>query len=276
MKKLFTILALLMAFTVNGFAQEDTWTVAGSSTDILGSEWSTADTNNDMTLVNGNYVLVKSVELANDVELKFKVCKNHDWGEDYPSSGDYYLKIPAGTWDVVFMFNTTDNAVYAVYKAQLLGSWNWNTSVENLTLTRGEGAVWTGELDRTDVLGDQEFKLVLNDGGTAHLARSGYGENALLAVGRVEFEPCARDFHHRADLDSRVVAAHLVHDGSDIRVGACSLDFLHFGFGGGFALGSSRVHIQLDRVGRSPTANLPSLLRKLASINPRVFACKNS
>ena len=182
MKKLFTILALLMAFTVNGFADDDTtWTVAGSSTDILGSEWSTADTSNDMTLVNGNYVLVKSVELANDVELEFKVCKNHAWGGDYPSSGNYYLKIPAGTWDVVFMFNTTDNAVYAVYKAQLLGSWNWDSSGENLTLTRGEGATWTGELDRTDVLGDQEFKLVLNDGGNNYDGWLGIGSLTIDA-----------------------------------------------------------------------------------------------
>ncbi len=162
MKKLFTILALLMAFMVNGFAQ-DTWTVAGSSTDVLGTSWDPTNTSNDMTLVDGNYVLVKSVKLDDEVELQFKVCKNHAWGEEYPSS-NYYLKIPAGTWDVVFMFNTTEHDVYAVYKAQLLGSWNWDSSKTNLTLTRSEGTAWTGELDLTDVLADQEFKLVLNDG----------------------------------------------------------------------------------------------------------------
>ena len=88
-----------MAFMVNGFAQ-DTWTVAGSSTDVLGTSWDPTNTSNDMTLVDGNYVLVKSVKLDDEVELQFKVCKNHAWGEEYPSS-NYYLKIPAGTWDVV-------------------------------------------------------------------------------------------------------------------------------------------------------------------------------
>lgn len=53
-----------------------------------------------------------------------------------------------------------------VKTVQLLGTWNWDVSVDNLTLTKQADAnVWTGTLDLTDIYGDQEFKLVVNGGG---------------------------------------------------------------------------------------------------------------
>jgi hypothetical protein len=95
---------------------EKTWTVAGSSAILLGTEWDPTNTDNDMTKQNdGSYKLEKkAVTLAQGV-ISYKVCANHSWDESYGVSGnDASLTIEEdGVYDVVFTFNSETKAVNA-------------------------------------------------------------------------------------------------------------------------------------------------------------------
>ena len=181
MKKFLTIMALLVVFVTTGFA-EGTFTVVGGSTDVFGTTWDTGNTDNDMTLTNEVYILKKSVTLAAETTLEYKVVKNHAWGDgECPSQGNLSVKLPAGTYDVVFLFNGSDKLT-AIYKTQLLGTWNWDTTKTPLTLTSDDGVVWTGELDLSTTVEDQKFKFVTNQGTEPGGAWFGYGGAATVSA----------------------------------------------------------------------------------------------
>ncbi len=80
---------MLMAFSAASMA-EDTWTVAGSSAALNGDAgWSTTNTDNDMTLVDGVYTLtVTDCTLEKGTTYEYKVVKNHAWDEAYPGSNN--------------------------------------------------------------------------------------------------------------------------------------------------------------------------------------------
>ncbi len=85
--------------------QEDTWTVAGSSTVAFGTSWDPTNTANDMVKQNdGTFKWEKeNLELA-DGSVNFKVAKNHSWDEAYPSQ-DYKLAIDAaGIYTITITF----------------------------------------------------------------------------------------------------------------------------------------------------------------------------
>ena len=108
---------------VDGYVEpitEFTYTVAGSSADILGSEWNPADANNDMTLdeTDGIYKLVKeNVEINAGLNLEFKVARNHSWGmswgnpEGHDGNQNYYFE-QAGTYNLTFKFDLENEAVW--------------------------------------------------------------------------------------------------------------------------------------------------------------------
>lgn len=186
MKKILTLFALLIAFAVNGFAT--TYTVAGSNTTLFGVSWDPTETANDMTLsptATNIYEWSKENVTLDGGNIEFKVCENHAWANAHPGSnwvinsttGDY--SNGAGVYDVTITFNSDAEEINVTitYKGsavipnatietvQLLGDWNWNTAVDNITLTKGEGNVWTGTLDLSSSALDQTFKLVVNGGG---------------------------------------------------------------------------------------------------------------
>ena len=106
--------AILCAIGMNAA----TWTVAGSDAKILNgtSTWDPSDTKNDMTNVSGTKwgLLVMNKSLAKTT-YKFKVCKDHGWGTAYPGS-DYNFTIgAAGTYNIIYRFNTNENTVGADY-----------------------------------------------------------------------------------------------------------------------------------------------------------------
>jgi len=85
--------------------QEDTWTVAGSSTVAFGTSWDPTNTANDMVKQNdGTFKWEKeNLELAAG-SVDFKVAKNHSWDEAYPSQ-DYHLAIDAaGIYTITITF----------------------------------------------------------------------------------------------------------------------------------------------------------------------------
>ena len=96
--------------------QEDTWTVAGSSTVAFGTSWDPTNTANDMVKQNdGTFKWEKeNLELA-DGSVNFKVVKNHSWDEAYPSQ-DYNLAIDAaGIYTITITFEPDNsNKVSAI------------------------------------------------------------------------------------------------------------------------------------------------------------------
>lgn len=147
----------------------DTWTVAGSSVTLFGTEWDTSNEANDMTLTEGLYVWEKKgVELTKSV-VKFKVVKNHAWDESYPAD-DYALNIPAdGTYDVMITFNAETHEVNATttggpelntYTASFENTGNW-TDVYAYTFSKNEG----GEVIAQELGAWPGVKLTAAEGG---------------------------------------------------------------------------------------------------------------
>ena len=82
------------------------FTVAGSQT-LCGSDWSTTDTNNDMTYADGVYTKVYENVAAGTYE--FKVARDHDWGTAYPSSNKSFKVSVAGSTVTITLKGTTVN-----------------------------------------------------------------------------------------------------------------------------------------------------------------------
>ena len=90
------------------------WTVAGGS-NLLGSNWDTADTNNDMTSTDGvTYTLVKEgVVLEKGITYEYKVAKDHAWTEAYPSNNATLTVDETAIYTVTFTFNAESKEVSA-------------------------------------------------------------------------------------------------------------------------------------------------------------------
>ena len=92
------------------------YTVAGGSTEVLGTFWDVSNTANDLTLVRDNtYILTKkNVTVTNDVgDMEFKVVKNRDYAQGEWPLSNQKVKLTAGTYDVTFIFNLDNNITYA-------------------------------------------------------------------------------------------------------------------------------------------------------------------
>ena len=120
-KYTFTFNPTTMKAMVSGYVEpitEFTYTVAGSSADILGTEWDPANTDNDMTLdaTDGLYKLVKNnVEIAAGYNLEYKVARNHSWGTNWGvtpngANQNYYFE-QAGTYNLTFKFDLENELV---------------------------------------------------------------------------------------------------------------------------------------------------------------------
>lgn len=133
----------------------ETYTVAGSNTTILGSEWDQTDTNNDMTLVNGVYQLTyNDVVLSDDnLSCEFRVVVNHSWLTAYPVGNATVTGFNgSGTYDIVFTYNPSTNAVtgvatklvnyYVVGDEALMGI-DWDATLSDDALMSGNNGTYT-------------------------------------------------------------------------------------------------------------------------------------
>ncbi len=114
--KLFTLWVALLAIALNAQAQENVYTVCGSSA-IFGPGpegwgWDTSDTSNDMTAIDAdNYQLVKSnVALDAGTTYEYKVVQNHSWAVNWGIGGQdgknfTFTVTENGNYDVTFSFN---------------------------------------------------------------------------------------------------------------------------------------------------------------------------
>ena len=95
-----------------------TWTVAGGSATLFGSEWCTGCTANDLT-EGENSVWTK---VYDDVTLtagtiEYKIVKNYGWTTAYPSENAKLVIAADGKYDVTFTFNSSTKVVEAVAEA---------------------------------------------------------------------------------------------------------------------------------------------------------------
>ena len=107
-------LALLLT-AVTGAWAADTYTVAGSNSDMFGYVWDPTNTANDMTKNgDGTYsITYTNVNFTENEEVQYKVVKNHSWNEAYPAGGNRVINIAeAGTYTLTIHFNPTTHEVY--------------------------------------------------------------------------------------------------------------------------------------------------------------------
>ena len=183
MKKLYLLMLTLLVGTLNSLAQ-DTWTIAGSQ-ELFGTSWDLTDENNDMTSTDGvTYTLTKKdVTLAKGSTYEYKVVKNRSWSNDnYGANGvlggdNVQLKVnETAKYDVTITFVNDDTHMLShkvekkagevenakIESVTFNGSFNgWGSGI---TLTKGDGDVYTGVLDLSATTIDVQFKLVINGG----------------------------------------------------------------------------------------------------------------
>ena len=113
MKKLLSLLLLLVASTAVSMAQ-DTWTVAGTAAALNGTaSWVPENAENDMTSTDGTLykLTVKGCTLEKGVTYEYKVVKNHAWDEAYPSSNKTFTVSETAIYTVEYSFNAETKAV---------------------------------------------------------------------------------------------------------------------------------------------------------------------
>ena len=149
------------------------WTVAGGS-NLMGSDWNTADTNNDMTSTDGvTYTLVKEgVVLEKGVTYEFKVAKDHAWTEAYPGNNATLTVEETATYTVTFTFNAdskevsaatekTGEAVVGEKTYSLIGTINGNWDNDTDMTWNEENQKYTAEFENV-AAGKYEFKVRVN------------------------------------------------------------------------------------------------------------------
>lgn len=196
MRKFFSLFVAAL-FSATMFA--DTWTVAGAPASVFGSEWTPSNTDNDMTLVDGLYTLVKEGVTVAAGNVSFKVVKNHAWGTEYPSS-NYNLAIAEdGQYDITITFNesTHDVNATAVKKGAVViekhplvvgeaavvngAAWN-NDNADNLMVSTDGGLTYHLTIENLELSPkDYEFKIVEKGTWTAYYD-NGTGGNATFNI----------------------------------------------------------------------------------------------
>jgi len=195
-------LSLLMAtfFSVGMFAA--TYTVAGSKA-VLGSEWSETDANNDMTLVDGVYTLVKENVTLGANTYEYKVVMDHDWNNGnnaWPAQNAKLTIAEDGTYDVTFTFAEETKAVNAVAEKkgsavvekhylvvgqkEIANGKNWDNAAEvNLMATADNGVTYTLTIEDLELTKatDYEYKIVEKGSWTEYFPNLG-GANAKFSV----------------------------------------------------------------------------------------------
>ncbi len=147
-----------VTYTLLNATGGEIYTVAGTNTTILGSEWTPKNTNNDMALQgNGLYQLTKNnVELGDNPSCSFKVVVNHAWGTAYPSDNASVTGFNgSGTYDIVFTYDPSTHEVTGVATKQI--------PPVDYYVIGDNNALWPGGWSTTDIPASQ---LMTNNDGT--------------------------------------------------------------------------------------------------------------
>ena len=166
-----------------------TYTVAGSSAALFGTEWDAANEDNNMKLVEGLYTFTKNnVELTAGT-IEFKVVEDHNWDIAYPSQNWIATIDENGIYNVTITFNPENQEIdfqatvaeviddfYTVAGAPeaLFGAeWNPGYADNNMTLVDG---VYTWTKNDVELTAGYfiEFKVVKNNNWTTAWPANNY------------------------------------------------------------------------------------------------------
>ena len=152
----------------------NTYTVVGSSAPLFGTAWSTTETANDMTLVEGTkYELVKTDVSLTGGEIQYKVAVNHAWTEAYPNDDNAKLPInEAGKYKITFTFDSNTKEVGAT--AELI-------EAAVVLPTVGVKGAWDGWAATTTLTGDDT-----SASATVNIATAGIYEFGLDVDGNFQ------------------------------------------------------------------------------------------
>lgn len=191
------------------FVATDTYTVAGSSTQLFGAEWNYSEgSGNDMTKGEGtSTVYTKSyanVALSAG-NIEYKVFKAYNKSTTFPAENAILTIATMGMYNVTFTFDASTNDVSAVAEPQgdipltysyvLAGStavtgYNWDfTGAHNVMTAKGDGTYSLTVEDKTLEVGDNDgFKVVKlgTYGGKVYETTwipDGMGNNKTVAIG---------------------------------------------------------------------------------------------
>lgn len=205
MKRIFAFILFLSPIIALSSIADDTWTVAGSNTTLLGSEWNPADGNNDMPYIghkndNGTprYYHILSIYSTTAQSVDFKVCKNHGWGEAYPSSNAWASFTGNGYATIIFEtigknITTRTESSYNVAGStggdsgetdDLFGS-AWDPSLQENQMTRVSNTEYT--LTKSNIrlqAGTIEYKVCANGSwdGLSYSDTDNLDANATLTI----------------------------------------------------------------------------------------------
>ena len=202
MKKLLSLLLLLVASTAMSWAQ-DTWTVAGTAAALNGAaDWAPTNAENDMTSTDGtNYTLtVANCTLEKGVTYQYKVVKNHAWTEAYPGSNKTFTVSETAVYTVVYSFNAethevsettnkTGAAGEVTHTYSLAGSpasvfgadWDETSTATDMTLGTGGLYTWKATDKELPAKSKIEFKVVVDHSWGQSYPPSNYVENIAEA-----------------------------------------------------------------------------------------------
>ena len=148
----------------------DSYTVAGSSELLLGTVWDENNTANDMAPDNSG-IYTKTYNVTATEAFWFKVVKNHDWANSWPSDNYYFNIKGTGTLTITFDPETeTVNAwldgetvdTYSITgsPAAIFGQdWEFISSLNNMTLQADGTYVKSFEVSSPATIA---FKIVKN------------------------------------------------------------------------------------------------------------------
>ena len=176
-----------------------TYTVAGSKA-ILGSEWKTDDTNNDMELVDGVYTLVKEGVTLGQNTYEYKVAQDHAWTNAWPAQNAKLAIAEDGTYDVTFTFVESTKVVNAVAEKkgsavvekhylvvgqkEIANGQDWNNDADaNVMATADNGVTYTLTIEDLELTKatDYQYKIVEKGSWTEYFPNLG-GPNATFSV----------------------------------------------------------------------------------------------
>lgn len=178
MKKVFTLMAMMLTFALSSFAQ-DTWTIAGSAAIVNGDKgWDPTNTANDMVLqADGlTYILVvENCGLEAGQTYEYKVAKDHGWGESWPANNAILTVDETALYTITY---TYDSELFELdHEVTKTGTY---VPGEKTYTVAGVSALCGSEWDPTDTSND----LVKQADGTYVKVYQGKD----LAKGRVEFK----------------------------------------------------------------------------------------
>lgn len=179
--RVMTCLMLMLTGLTTGAWAADTYTVAGSNSNMFGSAWDATYTANDMTKNSDGTYSITYTNVYLDGDVQYKVVKNHSWDEAYPAGNNRVITIAeAGTYTVTICFNPTTHEVYEKKPGYTVSLAEGTEDAENWTITPVEG-LNEGEAVTIQYNGTRRIKSVtaVTDWTTGETLSGGQAEEKL-------------------------------------------------------------------------------------------------